>query len=109
MSPQGELGATAGTYKAMQDVAAFTDGMARLAQLFVSHPELQWLQATTDPTGHVDIVVSAGTGVLRDWVHALPSARRKQDIYSIHSGAAFEELLVDGPLTVHVRPRGGAA
>lgn len=102
------MGETAGTYKAVQDVASFTAGMARLAELFVSHPELQWLQATTDPTGHVDIIVSAGTGVLRDWVHALPAARRKQDLFSIHSGAAFEELLLDGSLTVHVRPRAGA-
>jgi hypothetical protein len=106
MSAPGGIGETAGTYKAVNDVAQFTDGMARLAELFLHHPELKWLQATTDPAGHVDIIVSAGTGVLRDWVHALPSARRKQDIYSIHSGAAYEELLVDGFLTVHVRDRG---
>jgi len=37
----------------------------------------------------------------------LPEARRKQDLFSLQSGAAVEEILVDGFLTIHVRPRGG--
>jgi hypothetical protein len=95
----GGPGQTAQVYQ----VANFSNGMARLAQVFLDHPELVWLRANTNPDGHVDIIVNAGTGVLHAWVHALPSARRKQDLYSLHSGAAIEEILTDGPLTVHVR------
>jgi len=90
-------------------VHAFGEGMTQLAQVFLAHPELNWLQATSNPDGHVDIIVHAGPGVLRDWVHALsPAARRKQDLYSLQSGAAIEDVLIDGPLSVHVRPTGGA-
>jgi hypothetical protein len=98
------MGETAGLYS----VQSFTEGITRLADLLKSHPELVWVRASADPAGHVDIIVDAGTGVLHAWVHALPSARRKQDLFSIHSGAAIEEVLVDGSLTVHVRPRAGA-
>lgn len=99
----GGLGATAGAYS----VQSFNEGIARLAELLRSHPELVWVRAMADPAGHVDIIVDAGTGVLHNWVHALPTARRKQDLFSLHSGAAIEEILVDGSLTVHVRPRSG--
>lgn len=108
MSAPGGIGETAGSYAAVAKVDSFSQGMSQLAELFQHHPELRWVQASTDPTGHVDIIVLAGTGILRDWVHALPNARRKQDLFSVHSGAAFEDLLIDGPLTVHVRPGGGA-
>lgn len=110
MNPHGGPGGpgeTASTYAAVREIDQFSNGMARLAALFSDHPELKWLSATTDPTGHVEIIVNAGTGILRDWVHALPTARRKQDLYSVHSGAAIEEILIEGPITVHVRPRGG--
>lgn len=99
----GGMGDTAGAYA----VHGFSEGMTRLAALFQSHPELLWVRATADPAGHVDIIVDAGTGVLHAWVHALPEARRKQDLFSLQSGAAIEEVLTDGSLTVHVRPRGG--
>jgi hypothetical protein len=100
----GGMGEVAGVYA----VHSFSEGMARLAQLLTAHPELVWVRATADPAGHVDIIVDAGTGVLHRWVHALPDARRKQDLFSLHSGAAVEEVLLDGTITVHVRPRGGA-
>lgn len=100
----GALGETAAAYQ----VAKFSDGMARLAQVFLDHPELVWLKANSNPDGHVDIIVNAGTGILHDWVHALPFARRKQDLYSLHSGAAIEEVLTEGPLTIHIRPKAGA-
>ena len=99
------MGQTAGAYA----VAGFSEGITRLADLLRAHPELVWVRATADPAGHVDIIVDAGTGVLHHWVHALPAARRKQDLFTIHSGAAIEEILFDGSLTVHVRPRGGVA
>lgn len=102
MTPHG-IGETASAYS----MQSFSEGMTRLAELLRSHPELVWVRASADPAGHVDIIVDAGTGVLHSWVHALPTARRKQDLYSLHSGAAIEEVLVDGSLTVHVRPRGG--
>ena len=102
MSPHGP-GDTAGTYA----VHSFSEGIARLANLLNQHPELIWVRASADTAGHVDIIVDAGTGVLHNWVHALPAARRKQDLFTIHSGAAIEEILVDGSLTVHVRPRSG--
>lgn len=108
MSTPDGPGLTGSAYAAVAKVDSFSQGMSRLAELFIAHPELHWLQASTDPSGHVDIIVTAGTGVLRDWVHALPAARRKQDLFSVHSGAAFEDLLIDGSLTVHVRPGGGA-
>lgn len=97
-------GETAGVYS----VHSFSEGITRLADLLKSHPELVWVRASADPAGHVDIIVDAGTGVLHDWVHALPTARRKQDLFSLHSGAAVEEVLIDGSITVHVRPRAGA-
>ena len=103
MTPPGGPGQTAGVYA----IQSFNEGIARLADLLKSHPELVWVRAMADTAGHVDIIVDAGTGVLHNWVHALPVARRKQDLFSIHSGAAIEEILVDGSLTVHVRPRGG--
>lgn len=99
MSPQGELGPTASAYK----VSRFADGMA-LAWLFSQHPELKGLAATIDQSGHVDIIAHAETGVLRDWIRALPTARHTQDLYTLQSGAAFEHVLIDGSLTVHVRP-----
>jgi hypothetical protein len=99
------MGETAGAYA----VAGFSEGIARLADLLKAHPELVWVRASADTAGHVDIIVDAGTGVLHNWVHALPTARRKQDLFSLHSGAAVEEVLIDGTLTVHVRPRGGAS
>ena len=101
--PPGGPGDTANVYA----VHGFSEGMTRLAQLFTLHPELLWVRATADPAGHVDIIVDAGTGVLHAWVHALPEARRKQDLFSLQSGAAVEEVLMDGLLTIHVRPRGG--
>lgn len=103
MTAPGGMGEVAGAYS----VHSAMEGIARLAELMKSHPELVWVRASADPAGHVDIIVDAGTGVLHNWVHAMPSARRKQDLFSIHSGAAVEEILIDGSLTVHVRPRGG--
>ncbi len=99
----GSMGETAGVHA----VHSFSEGMTRLAQLFTLHPELLWVRATADPAGHVDIIVDAGTGVLHAWVHALPEARRKQDLFSLQSATAVEEVLMDGLLTIHVRPRGG--
>jgi hypothetical protein len=99
----GQMGETASAHA----VHSFSEGMTRLAALFSSHPELMWVRATADPSGRVDIIVDAGTGVLHNWVHALPEARRKQDLFSLQSGAAIEEVLIDGTLTVHVRPRVG--
>lgn len=100
----GAIGETAQTYKVTQ----FRDGMARLAHLFQIHPELKGLQATVDRQGHVDIIAVAEPGVLHDWIHALPAARREKALFSIHSGLELEEVLIDGPLTVHVRPKGRA-
>lgn len=98
----GALGETAAAYKTQ----SFTTGMANLAQLFQSHPELKGLQATVDSAGHVDIVAAAERGVLHDWVRAIPTATRERGLYTIHSGLAYEEILRDGSLTVHVRPVG---
>lgn len=98
------MGETAGAYS----VHSFAEGMARLTALFTSHPELKGLAATVDSGGHVDIIVQAEPGVLHNWVHALPTASRTKGLFSIHSGSAFEEILRDGPLTVHVRPKAGA-
>lgn len=103
MTAPGGPGETAGVYA----VHAFGEGMTQLAKVFLQHPELKWIQATSNPDGHVDIIVNAGTGVLHSWIHALsPGAHRKQDLYSLQSGAAIEEIVIDGPLTVHVRPGG---
>lgn len=104
MSTPSGMGDTAGAYA----VHSFAAGMARLAWIFQMHPELRGVQAVVDQTGHVDIVATAEPGVLHDWVHALPNARREQGLFSIHSGAAYEVVLVDEALTVHVRPVGGA-
>lgn len=103
MTTLGGPGQTAGAYA----VHSFSEGITRLADLLKSHPELVWVRATADPAGHIDIIVDAGTGILHNWVHALPAARRKQDLFSLQSGAAVEEVLLDGSLTVHVRPRAG--
>ena len=100
----GAVGQTAVVYQVTQ----FRDGMARLAHLFQIHPELRGLRATVDEGGHVDIIAVAEAGVLHDWIHALPAARREKALFSIHSGLALEEVLRDGPLTVHVRPKAGA-
>jgi hypothetical protein len=88
-------------------VSQFHAGMSRLAWLFSQHPELKGLQATVDQQGHVDIIVNAGAGVLHDWVHALPEAKRTRGLFSLQSGPAFEELLTADHLTIHVRPKGG--
>lgn len=96
----GGLGDTAGVYS----VHSFAEGMARLTALFASHPELRGLAATVDQVGHVDIIATAEPGVLRNWIHALPTARRERGLFTLHSGAAFEEVLREGSLTVHVRP-----
>lgn len=103
----GGIGQTASVYAAHAQVTQFSLGMARLSELFHDHPELRGLQATVDQAGHVDIIAYAETGVLRDWIRALPTARRSQDLFTLQSGAAIEELLIDGSLTVHVRPRTG--
>lgn len=100
----GALGETAAIYKTQ----AFTTGMARLAALFVQHPELQGLHAEVDHAGHVDIIAIGEPGVLRDWSHALPAARRERGLFTLHSGAAWEDVLVDGALSIHVRPKAGA-
>jgi hypothetical protein len=100
----GGMGDTAGVYA----VHSFSEGMARLATLFQSHPELKGLQATVDQMGHVDIIAYAEHGVLRDWIHALPEAKRSKGLFTLQSGLAYEEVLTEGPLTIHVRPRGGA-
>ncbi len=105
MTALGGPGETAGTYA----VHSFSEGITRLANLLSQHPELVWVRASTDTAGHVDIIVDAGTGVLHRWVHALPEARRRQDLFSLQSGAAIEEVLIDGSLTIHVRPRGGVS
>lgn len=102
-TPSG-LGETAAIYKTQ----SFSAGMASLAQLFQSHPELRGLQATVDQAGHVDIIAAAERGVLHDWVRAIPTATRERGLYTIHSGLAYEEILRDGSLTVHVRPVGAA-
>jgi hypothetical protein len=109
MTAPGGPGITGSAYAAVAHIDSFSQGMARLAELFTSHPELRWMQASTDPEGHVDIIVSAGTGVLHSWVHALPTARRTKDLYSVHSGAAYEDVLTEGMLKVHVRKGSGAA
>jgi hypothetical protein len=105
MTAPGGPGEAANVYA----VHSFSEGMTRLADLLRAHPELVWVRATATPAGHVDIIVDAGTGVLHQWVHALPEARRKQDLFSLQSGAAVEEVLVDQSLTIHVRPRGGVS
>lgn len=99
------MGETAGAYS----VQSFAEGMARLTALFQSHPELKGVHAEVDRVGHVDIIAVAEHGVLRDWAHALPTARRERGLFTLHSGATWEEVLVDSALnlTVHVRPRGG--
>jgi hypothetical protein len=102
-TPSG-LGATAAVYKTQ----SFTTGMANLAQLFQTHPELKGVQATVDSAGHVDIVAVADKGVLRDWIRALPGARHSKDVYAVHYGHEWEEVLTSGPLTVHVRPQAKA-
>jgi len=102
VSTPGGIGDTAGVYA----VHTFSEGMARLATLFSSHPELRGLQATVDQLGHVDIVAVAEPGVLHDWIHALPSARREKGLFTLHSGPAYEEVLQAEGMTVHVRPRG---
>lgn len=102
----GALGESAGAYS----VHSFAEGMARLTALFASHPELKGLAATVDSGGHVDIIAVADNGVLRDWIRALPGARHHKDLYSVHYGHEWEEVLSEGPLTVHVRrpPKVGA-
>lgn len=102
----GALGETAAIYKTQ----AFTTGMARLAALFVAHPELQGLHAEVDHAGHVDIIAIGEPGVLRDWSHALPTARRERGLFTLHSGAAWEDVLQESALdlTIHVRPKAGA-
>lgn len=102
-TPSGP-GDTANVYA----VHIFSEGMASLAVLFSAHPELRGLQATVDQLGHVDIIAYAETGVLRDWIRALPAARHTHDLYTLQSGAAIEDVLRDGLLTVHVRPKAGA-
>jgi len=99
----GGMGDTAGAYA----VHGFSEGMTRLAQLFSLHPELRGLQATVDLVGHVDIIAYAEHGVLRDWIHALPAAKRSKGLFTLQSGPAYEEVLTEGLLTIHVRPRGG--
>lgn len=100
-TPSG-LGETAAIYKTQ----AFTTGMARLAALFVQHPELQGLHAEVDHAGHVDIIAIGEPGVLRDWSHALPAARRERGLYSVHYGQEWEDVLVAGELRIHVRKAG---
>lgn len=107
MTAPGGPGETGAAYATHAQLTAFGAGMALLAQVFTAHPELRGLQATVDHAGHVDIIAYAETGVLRDWIRALPTARRSQDLFTLQSGAAIEELLIDGSLTVHVRPRTG--
>jgi len=97
----GGMGEVAGVYA----VHSFSEGMTRLATLFSSHPELRGLQATVDQLGHVDIIAMAEPGVLHDWIHALPAARREKGLFTLHSGPAYEEVLRIDNLTVHVRPR----
>lgn len=105
-SSPGALGSTAGAYS----VHSFAEGMARLTALFASHPELRGVHAEVDQVGHVDIIAVADAGVLHDWVHAIPTARRERGLFTLHSGASWEEVLQSPELnlTVHVRPRGGA-
>lgn len=103
-SVPGAVGETAGVYQ----VAQFSEGMARLAGLFTAHPELKGLLATVDAAGHVDIVAHADHGVLRDWIRALPTARHTKGLFTLQSGPAFEEVLTEGSLTVHVRPMAGS-
>lgn len=98
------MGEVAGVYAAH----SFTAGMANLAMLFQTHPELRGVQATVDSAGHVDIIAAAERGVLHDWVRAIPTATREKGLYTIHSGLAYEEVLRDGSLTVHVRPVGAS-
>lgn len=107
-APSGP-GETAAAYSAHNHATAFGAGMALLAQVFTTHPELRGLKATVDEVGHVDIIAYAETGVLRDWIRAFPAATRTQGLFTLQSGAAFEDLLQEGALTVHVRPRGGVA
>jgi hypothetical protein len=99
------MGEVAGVYAAH----SFTAGMTRLAELFSLHPELQGLHAEVDQAGHVDIIAVGEPGVLRSWIHALPTARRERGLFTLHSGPSWEEVLQapDLDLTVHVRPRGG--
>lgn len=106
MTAPGGMGEVAGAYS----VHSFAEGMARLTALFSSHPELKGLAATVDSVGHVDIIAVAENGVLRDWIRALPTAEHRRDLYSVHYGHEWEEVLVEGPLTVHVRrpPKAGA-
>ncbi|HEY9373271.1 hypothetical protein [Streptomyces sp.] len=104
----GPIPGGAGETAVVYQVTQFRDGMARLAHLFRLHPELKGLRATVDEVGHVDIIAVAEAGVLHDWIHALPAARREKALFSIHSGLQLEEVLRDGPLTVHVRPKPGA-
>lgn len=99
----GQMGETAAAHA----VSQFHAGMTRLAWLFSQHPELKGLQATVDQRGHVDIIAYADHGVLRDWIHALPEAKRTKGLFTLQSGPAFEELLTADHLTIHVRPKGG--
>lgn len=105
MTIPGGLGETAAAYKTQ----SFTTGMSRLAALFVAHPELQGLHAEVDQAGHVDIIAVGEPGVLRAWVHALPAARRERGLFTLHSGAAWEDILTENGLTIHVRPSGGSS
>jgi hypothetical protein len=102
-------GETAAVYATHAQVTAFGAGMALLAEVFTAHPELRGLQATVDQAGHVDIIAYAEHGVLRDWIHALPAAKRTKGLFTLQSGPAYEEVLTEGSLTIHVRPRGGVA
>lgn len=106
MSTPGGMGEIAGAYS----IHSFAEGMARLTALFQSHPELKGVHAEVDHVGHVDIVAVAEPGVLHDWAHALPTARRERGLFSLHSGATWEEVLQSSELnlTVHVRPKAGA-